>query len=69
MVLMDAFLTGDVYLDFPYESAKFRFEHDTRKVYRRFYGEAEDEIPQSSKLYTEAICAGEQISREEYFRD
>ena len=69
MVMMDAFLEGDVYIDFPYEKAKFRFEKDTRKVYRRFYGESEDEIPHSSNLYNEAICAGDQITREDYFRD
>ncbi len=69
MVMMDAFLKGDVYIDFPYEKAKFRFEKDTRKVYRRFYGKPEDEIPHSSHLYNEAICAGEQITREDYFQD
>ncbi len=69
MVMMDAFLKGDVYIDFPYEKAKFRFEKDTRKVYRRFYGKPEDEIPHSSNLYNEAISAGEQITREDYFQD
>ena len=67
--MMDAFLEGDVYIDFLYEKAKFRFEKDTRKVYRRFYGQPEDEIPPSSNLYNEAISAGEQITREDYFRD
>ncbi len=67
--MMDAFLEGDVYIDFPYEKAKFRFEKDTRKVYRRFYGQSEVEIPPSSNLYNEAISAGEQITREDYFRD
>lgn len=38
MVMMDAFLKGDVYIDFPYEKAKFRFEKDTLKVYQRWYG-------------------------------
>ena len=69
MVMMDAFLKGDVYIVFPYEEAKFRFEKDTRKVYRRFYGQPEVEIPPSSNLYNEAISAGEQITREDYFRD
>ena len=50
MVLMDAFIKGDVYIDFPYENAKFRFEKETRRVYRRFYGKPEVEIPHSSKL-------------------
>lgn len=69
MEIMDAFLKGDVFIDFPYERAKFRWEKDTKKVYRRFYGEVEDEIPPSSHLYNQAILEGEQVTREEYFLD
>ena len=69
MVTMDAFLEGDVYIDYPYEDAKFRFEKATNKVYQRGYGGTEMEIPYSSDLYHEAISAGEQITREDYFRD
>jgi len=69
MVALDAFLAGDVYIDFPYENAKFRYEKKTGKVYRRFYGEAEAGISPSSALYNDAISAGKLISREEYFRD
>ncbi|MCZ6588577.1 MAG: hypothetical protein O7B24_11595 [Alphaproteobacteria bacterium] len=36
--MRDAFLTGEVYIDFPYEEAKIRFEKDTLKVYQRWYG-------------------------------
>jgi hypothetical protein len=68
-VTTDAFLKGDVYIDYPYEEAKFRFEKATLKVYRRFYGEPEREIPHSSNLYNEAISGGWQITREDYFRD
>ncbi len=69
MVAMDAFLQGDVYIDFPYEDAKFRYERATGRVFRRFYGKDEKEIQPDSKLYHEAISAGRQISREEYFGD
>lgn len=69
MVSLDAFQSGDVYLDYPYEQAKFRFEKATRRVFRRFYGEQEAEIPPSSDLYNQAICAGEQITRDEYYCD
>lgn len=68
MGILDAMLEGDVFIDFPYERAKFRYEKDTGKVYRRFYGETENEIPPSSNLYNQAICEGDQITREEYFR-
>ncbi len=66
---MDAFLAGDVYLDFPFESAKFRYEKATGKVFRRFYGQPEKEIPPESDLYHQAIAAGTMIAREDYFQD
>ena len=61
--------TDDLYIDYPYEDAKFRYEKKTGKVYRRFYGQPEKEISPSSKLYHEAISAGKPISRTEYYRD
>ena len=65
----DDFNNRDIYIDYPYEDAKFRWEHATKKVYRRFYGQKEIEIPHSSDLYHQGISAGKEISREEYFRD
>ena len=69
MVSMDAFLKGDVYIDYPYEDAKFRFDKLSGKVFRRFYGQPEKEIEPSSALYNDAISAGDTITREDYFRD
>ena len=68
-VTAEAFIEGDVYIDYPYEDAKFRWERETKKVYRRFYGEPEFEIPHSSNLYNEAISGGWQTTREDYFGD
>jgi len=64
-----AFRTGNIYLDYPYEDAKFRWEKQTGKVYRRFYGKREVIIDHTSDLFNEAISAGEQITRDDYFRD
>ena len=69
MVAMDAFIAGDVYLDFPYEDAKFRYDKKTGRVFRRFYGQPEEEISPSSTLYNDAISAGKLIKRDEYFSD
>ena len=67
-IASEAFQKGDVYIDFPYEEAMFRFERATGKVYRRFYGEtAEVEVDHASKLFAEACIAGQQTSAEEYF--
>lgn len=65
----EAFLMGNVYLDYPFEDVKFRWEKQTQKVYRRFYGEAEEEISHTSNLYHDAISAGKKITRDEYYRD
>jgi len=70
MVLIEeAFRKGDVYLDYPFEDVKFRWEKQTQKVYRRFYGEAETEISHTSNLYHDAISAGKLVTREEYYGD
>lgn len=69
MVKMDAFQAGDVYLDYPFEEAKFRYEKQTGKVFRRFYHQPEKEILPSSELYNEAISAGTQITKEQYYED
>jgi hypothetical protein len=69
-VATDAFLHGDVYIDFPFERAKFRYDKASGKVYLRFYGEAqEDEVPWSSELFHEARRGGREITRDEYYRD
>lgn len=68
-MLLDVFLKGDVYIDYPFEDVKFRYEKQSERVFCRFYGEAEYEVPCSSDLYHHAISTGKQITREEYFRD
>ena len=47
-VTLQAFVAGDVYIDYPYEDAKFRYEKATGKVYRWFYGETEFETDPTS---------------------
>ncbi len=69
MVELEAFRQGDVYLDYPFEDVKFRYENQTGKVFRRFYGQAEEDVSHSSNLFHEAMSGGKQITREEYFRD
>jgi hypothetical protein len=64
-----AFAVGDVYIDYAHEDAKFRYDKTTGKVYRRFHGGAEDEIPPSSELYHQAIQGGREITRDEYYAD
>ncbi len=68
-VPLEAFREGqDVYIDYPFEDAMFRYEYQTRKVFRKFYGEAEVEVDHTSKLFHEAISGGQLITAEQYAR-
>jgi hypothetical protein len=68
MVSLDLFQRGDVYLDYPFEEMKFRFEKKTGRVFVRLYGKPEVEIPHSDAFFKEAVSAGTVISSEEYLR-
>lgn len=69
MVSLEAFQAGDVYIDYPYEDCKFRWEKKTKKVFGRFYGQPEHEIDHASVLFHDAMSSGKQITREEYYQD
>jgi len=64
--IIEAFREGDVYIDYPFEDVMFRWESETKKVFRKFYGQAEVEINHTSNLYHDAISAGELITAEQY---
>ncbi len=66
---MDAYREGDVYLDYPFEDVKCCWEKETKKVFRRFYGQAEKETRPTSNLYHDALSTGKLITREEYYCD
>ena len=67
-VKVDAFIKGDVYIDYPYEDVMFRFEKKTRKIFRKFHGKLESEIASDSTLYHEAKVAGTQVEKEFYLK-
>lgn len=69
MISLDPFQKSDVYIDYPFEDAKFRWEKQTKKVFKRRYGEREFESHYSSDQFRDAISAGKLISREDYYRD
>jgi len=66
-VPLEVFREGhDVYIDYPFEDAMFRYEYQTGRVFRKFYGEAEVEAGYTSNLFREAMSAGQQITAEQY---
>jgi len=60
--------TKNIYIDYPYEDVMFRRDCLSEKIYRKFYGEAEEKepIPYNNRLYNDALRFGEEISKEEY---
>ncbi len=60
----------DVYVDYPSESVMFRWDHSTRKIYGKFYGEDEgrEPVPHENRLFNDALLYGEEISESDYLR-
>ncbi len=69
MVKLELFRKGDVYIDYPFEDMKFRFDKASNKVFVRCYGKKEVEIDQSNEHFNEAIQAGKVITKEQYLSD
>lgn len=61
------FQEGDVYIDYDLEDVMFRFEHRSRRFFRRFYGQAEEkQVPFDSELLNDAIERGDEIDQAVY---
>lgn len=58
-----------VYIDHPFENARFRVEKETGKVFSKFPGKPEKEIRPDSDIYNQAILSGDEITREQYEAD
>jgi hypothetical protein len=69
MVKLELFQKGDVYIDYPFEDKKYRFDKASNKVFVRWYGEREVEIDHGNAHFNEAIQAGNVISPEQYVSD
>jgi hypothetical protein len=63
------FQARDIYIDYRFDSVKFRWEKDTKKVFRRRDGEDEIEISHTSNLFRDAVSSGKEITRDDYFTD
>lgn len=67
VVPMTAFQQGDVYIDYPFEDAKFRYDHATSDVFGRFNNGDEVAVGYPNDLFRDAMRSGIQIDREQYF--
>jgi hypothetical protein len=69
VVPMESFQQGDVYIDYSFEDAKFRYEHATSRVFCRFNSREEVAVGYTDGLFRDAMRSGTQIDREQYFGD
>jgi hypothetical protein len=55
----DRFRSGDVFIDYDFETVMFRFEHSTRRFFKKFYGNPkETEVAADNRLLNDAIRFG-----------
>ncbi len=64
----EQFRHQDIFIDYDFEQVMFRWDYIEKKIYRKFYGKAEDlsSVPHDNRLFNDALLNGSQISREEY---
>lgn len=66
-VRSEQFQEGDVYIDYDFEDVLFRFDHASRRVFRKWYGQGDEfEVPNDNNLYQQAIRFGDAIDAETY---
>ncbi|MBC7428184.1 MAG: hypothetical protein H7336_06205 [Bacteriovorax sp.] len=64
----ERFNNEDIYLDYDFEEVMFRYDHKTKNIYRKFYGEQEhpEAIHYSNRLYCDTRLFGDEITKEQY---
>ncbi|HKU44145.1 MAG TPA: hypothetical protein VJR89_38555 [Polyangiales bacterium] len=64
----EEFARRSICIDYPFEEVMFRWDHQQRQIYRKFYGEGEGPtpIPADNRLFNDALLYGDEITREQY---
>jgi len=64
----ERFAKQDIYIDYPFEDVMYRWDHQARQVFVRFYGkpEAATPVPSANRLFNDALLYGEEISAQQY---
>ena len=61
------FRDRDIFIDYDFEDVMFRFEHGTRRFFRKFYGKPEeDEVPHDNRLLNDAMLFGDETDATTY---
>ena len=65
----ERFRDGDVYIDYAFEDVMFRYEHASKRFFRKFYGDAQEQaVPFDNALLNEAIRGGVEVDAQRYGR-
>ena len=64
----EVFNLRDIFIDYDLEEVMFRWDHVKKRIYRKFYGKAEDpeSIPHDNGLFNRALRFGDEITSERY---
>jgi hypothetical protein len=64
------FAHRDVYINYSFEEVMYRWDHQSQKLFVKFYGEKENPrtVAYDNELFNDALLSGEEISLEEYRR-
>lgn len=64
----ELFGVRDIFIDYPFEDVMFRWSHQEKRIFRKFYGaeEGRDPIPYDNGLFNEALLGGDEITCEQY---
>ena len=64
----EIFSQRDVYIDYPYETVMFRWDHINKQCYKKFYGKTESDktVSHDNKLFNDALLYGNEITQAAY---
>ena len=61
------FKDRDIFIDYDFEDVMFRYEYQTRRFFRKFYGKTEEtEVSYDNRLLNDAMLFGEETDVQSY---
>jgi len=66
----EQFKNRDIFISYDYEDVMFRYDHISKRFYRKFYDESDEcEVSYDNRLLNDAILGGDEIDISTYFFD
>lgn len=66
----ELFSRQDVYIDYQFEEVMYRWDHENKKIYAKFYGEDENStpVPHDNRLFNDALLSGVEVTKADYIK-